>query len=108
MKKIIALIAIISLIVSCSPVRTTTSGLENTAFVELYGARKYNDTELKVVIDNNEPIYAKVNMNNKSMKPYRYKIPTGKHEIHIFLMEKEIYTETIFTSSQITKKITLP
>lgn len=108
MKKLVSIIMFIGLLISCSPVKTTTSGLDNVAFLELYSSEIKYKADVKVIIDNSKAFVAKVNKNNKSMSPKRYQIPTGTHQIHIYLNDKEIYNETIFTSSQITKKITLP
>lgn len=108
MKKSLVVLTAIILFIGCSPVKTTMSGLENVSYLELYGPHSKYKNNTTVVIDNSAPFTAIVNKNENNMNPKRYKIPVGKHDIRIYCNNIEILTETIFTSSQITKKIILP
>lgn len=109
MKKLVSFLFVVSLLWSCSPARSTVSGLENVAFVEIFGdAAKYNGP-VKVVIDQNVAFEASVNKKGSNkMKPFRYEIPTGKHVLHVYAGDVEVFTDTIFVSAQMTKKVTLP
>lgn len=109
MKKLLSFFFVVSLLWSCSPARTTVSGLENVAFVEIYGDFSKYDKEVRVMVDEQPAFTARVNKQGSNrMKPYRYEIPTGKHVLHIYSGNAEVLTETVFVSSQITKKLTLP
>lgn len=109
MKKLLSLFFVVSLLWSCSPARSTVSGLENVAFVEIYGDYARYDKVVGVVIDDQPAFTARVNKKGSNkMKPYRYEIPTGKHVLRVYAGNMEVVNETIFVSSQITKKITLP
>lgn len=94
--------------VGCSPVKSTLSGLENVSYLELYSTASKYKQNVTVTVDDKAPFSVLVNKSTDSMKPKRYEIPVGKHIVHVYLNNAEVLSETIFTSSQITKKITLP
>lgn len=109
MKKLFSILAVICLIWSCAPVKTTISGLENVAYLEIYGTKSNYPDMVQVVVDDSPVFSAEVNSKTSNkIRTKRYEIPTGKHEIIISYKNTEISRQTVFTSSQITKKITLP
>ncbi len=102
----LAVIGICVLFSNCTGVKSTSSGIKSEAYVVLIGNKStYNDVKLQ--IDDNEPIEAEVTKESKRPKGNLYAISTGKHVIRVFNGDELIYQKQIFVSSQETKKIIL-
>ncbi len=110
MKKIALILAAITTISfsACTGVKSTTSGMENTAYLAFISQGNNYKDDLKVTLDDQEPFTAETN------KPYTnrpkgtiYKIEPGRHKISISYHGEVIYRKEIFVSTQETKKINL-
>jgi hypothetical protein len=103
---ILAVLGICVLFSNCTGVKSTSSGLKSEAYVVLIGDKSsYGDVKLQV--DDNEPIDAEVTKESKRPKGKVYAISTGKHVIRVFNGDELIYQKQVFVSSQETKKIIL-
>lgn len=110
MKKLILIVTVFSLFLSgCTGVKSTSSGLENEAFLEFIGDPDNYKNGVDVVINDNPNFTANVYKDHKKRpKGIVYAIPTGKHLISISYENNVIYKKQIFVSAQETKKIMLP
>jgi hypothetical protein len=109
MKRILTLLVIITAITGCAGLKTTASGLENQSYIKLIGNSNQYWGGVSLVIDDNEPINAKVTKDNASYpKGTVYAISTGKHVVKVISKDKIIYQKQIFISNQETRKIILP
>jgi hypothetical protein len=110
MKKILlASIALLCLLSSCTGVRTLSKGLENEAFLEFVGSPgKYADG-ITVTVDENNTFTANVKKEHTDRpKGKVYAISTGQHNISVSYGNQVIYQKQIFVSAQETKQIILP
>ena len=108
MRKFILLLAVFSA-VGCTGVKTTTSGLENEAFLVFLGDPTNYKSGVEVNIDDNTPFSAEVQKNHSNRpKGKVYAISTGSHVVSVVHNGEMIYQKQIFISAQETKKIILP
>lgn len=108
MRKFIFLITVF-LTVGCTGVKTTTSGLENEAFLVLLGNPENYESGVEVSIDGGTSFSAEVQRNHADRpKGKVYAISTGQHQVSVTHNNKIIYQKRIFVSAQETKKIILP
>ncbi|MCX6258450.1 MAG: hypothetical protein NTW49_11230 [Bacteroidia bacterium] len=110
MKKIYILIAIgLIFLVSCTGVKTVTTGLENESFLEFIGTPSSYSGGVDVNVDDKNNFNAEVNEDHADRpKGNIYAISTGKHVITVSYNKKVIYKKQIFVSAQETKKVLLP
>jgi hypothetical protein len=108
MKKLM-FIAMVLLLSSCATgVKTTSSGLENDAFLEFVGTPNLYIGGISVTIDNSYTFTAKVKKDHADRpKGKVYAISTGKRDVSVSYEGRVIYQKTIFVSAQETKKIIL-
>lgn len=110
MKNILFVFAIaLTLLSSCTGVKTVSSGLENESFLEFVG--KPNDYlgGVDVNIDDAINFNAEVNKEHADRpKGKVYAISTGKHVVTVSKNNQVIFKKQIFVSAQETKKIVLP
>lgn len=108
MKKLLLLFSVI-LAVGCTGVKTTTSGLENEAFLVFLGTPENYDSGVEVNIDGKTTFSAEVQKkHNDRPKGKVYAISPGQHLVSVSHNNEIIYQKRIFVSTQETKKITLP
>lgn len=112
MKKIIYLLLtglVLISFISCTGVKTTTSGLENESFLVFEGNPSNYSGGVDVIIDDNINFKAEVT-GGKASRPKGnvYAISTGTHTISVSFNGTELYRKQIFVAAQETKKITLP
>ncbi|MFD0976282.1 hypothetical protein [Salinimicrobium gaetbulicola] len=108
MRKLI-LLFIVLLSVGCTGVKTTTSGLENEAFLVFLGNPENYDSGVEVSIDGKTSFSAEVQKNHADRpKGKVYAISTGQHLVSVAHNNEIIYQKRIFVSAQETKKIILP
>lgn len=110
MKKLILILSLLALSFSgCTGIKSTSSGLENEAFLEFIGDPDSYKNGVDVSIDDNSNFTANVNKDHKKRpKGTVYAIPTGKHILSVSYGNNVIYKKQIFVSAQETKKIMLP
>lgn len=108
MRKFIFLLAVFTA-VGCTGVKTTTSGLENEAFLVFLGNPQNYKSGVEVNIDENTSFSAEVQKNHSDRpKGKIYAISTGPHVVSVVHNSEIIYQKKIFISAQETKKIILP
>ncbi|MDR2586112.1 MAG: hypothetical protein LBC84_07850 [Prevotellaceae bacterium] len=108
MKRLFFAIAIgVLFLSSCGTTRSTSSGIENDAFLEIIGNPSNYSGGVDVVLDNQIAFKATVNKQSNT-KSKVYAIPTGTHIVTVFYRDREVYKSQIFISIQETKKINLP
>ena len=108
MRKLILLLAVFSA-VGCTGVKTTTSGLENEAFLVFLGDPASYKSGVEVNIDDNTSFSAEVQKNHSNRPRGKvYAISTGPHVVSVVHNGEMIYQKQIFVSAQETKKIILP
>lgn len=108
MRKFIFLLAVLTA-VGCTGVKTTTSGLENEAFLVFLGNPTNYKSGVEVNIDDNTSFSAEVQKNHSDRpKGKIYAISTGPHVVSVVHNGEMIYQKRIFVSAQETKKIILP
>ena len=108
MRKFILLLAVFWA-VGCTGVKTTTSGLENEAFLVFLGDPANYQSGVEVNIDDNTSFSAEVQKNHSNRPMGKvYAISTGPHVVSVVHNGEMIYQKQIFVSAQETKKIILP
>ncbi|MCX2838114.1 hypothetical protein OQ279_08095 [Salinimicrobium sp. MT39] len=108
MKKMILLFTVFTTL-GCTGVKTTTSGLENEAFLIFLGNPKNYESGVEVSIDDNTSFSAEVQKDHSDRpKGKVYAISTGSHNLSVLYNGEVIYQKKIFVSTQETKKIKLP
>lgn len=110
MKKLIPIFAIILIIAySCTGIRSTTRGMENESYIEVFGNTGKYSQGVTVQVDENKPFMAQVNKPHPDRpKGTVYAISPGKHVVSVTYKDIVIYKKQIFISSQETLKIDLP
>lgn len=112
MKKIhIALLLTFVMIIltSCTGIKSTTSGLENEAYLTFVGKPNNYSGGIRVSIDDNISFQAKVMKKNTNRpKGKMYAVSTGTHVISVFYGSREVYKKQVFLSAQETREIVLP
>jgi hypothetical protein len=110
MKNIIYTIAIgLIFFTGCTGLKTTSTGLENEAFLEFIGTPSNYIGGVDVNIDDKNTFKGEVNKDHADRpKGKVYAISTGNHLITVSYNSKVIFKKQIFVSSQETKKIMLP
>ena len=110
MKNIIYSIAICLLFLAgCTGLKTTSTGLENEAFIEIIGKPSDYKDGVDITLDDKNTFKGKVNKNHADRpKGEVYAISTGNHTITVSYDSKVLFKKQIFVSSQETKKIILP
>ena len=109
MKKTILFTILLSLLISCGVTKSSSSGIENQAFLVVVGTPSNYPNGVEVMLDDKTKFNSEVHKNRDKIKHLRlYGISTGKHKISILNNNKIIYEKIIFLSSQQTKKIILP
>ena len=94
---------------ACTGVKTTTSGLEDQAFLEFVGDTKKYNGKVEVIIGERQPFYAKVSKDSQTkQKGQVYAVPTGKHVVDVKFNGVQVYKKQVFVSAQETKRIMLP
>jgi hypothetical protein len=102
------MIFVISMI-SCTGIKTTTSGLENNSFLEFVGSPNQYKGGVTVTIDEKNTFIAEVKKANSALpKGTTYAINSGSHQIVVTFNNKKLYQKQIFVGTQETKKIELP
>lgn len=95
--------------VGCTGVKTTTSGMENEAFLVFVGNPQSYESGVEVSIDDSATFSAEVQKNHADRPQGKvYAISTGQHLVSVAHNNKIIYQKRIFVSAQETKKIILP
>lgn len=108
MRKLILFLAVFTA-VGCTGVKTTTSGLENEAFLVFLGNPQNYKSGVEVNIDDNTSFSAEVQKDHSDRpKGKIYAISTGPHVVSVVHNGEKIYQKKIFVSAQETKKIILP
>lgn len=108
MRKLILLFAMF-MAVGCTGVKTTTSGLENEAFLIFLGDPQNYDSGVEVTVDEKTSFSAEVQKKHTDRpKGKVYAISTGQHIVSVAHNNEIIYQKRIFVSAQETKKIILP
>lgn len=92
---------------SCTGVKSTTAGMESTAYLSFISPSNSYKDGLEVSLDNETNFSAKTHKSNKRPKGTIYKIAPGKHLISVSYHGDVVYRKTIFVSTQETKKIIL-
>jgi hypothetical protein len=110
MKKTLFTIAVgIIFLFSCTGLKTTSTGLENEAFLELIGTPVNYIGGVDINIDEKNTFKGEVNKDHADRpKGMIYAISTGNHSIEVSYHGRVIFKKQIFVSSQETKKIMLP
>jgi outer membrane lipopolysaccharide assembly protein LptE/RlpB len=109
MKNLIFFTVLTFLLTGCGITKSSSTGVENQAFILIVGTPSKYPEGVKVVIDDKTKFNSEVHKNRDKVKHLRlYGISTGKHKISILKNNKTIYEKLIFLSSQQTKKIILP
>lgn len=110
MKRIIYTIAIgLIFLTGCTGLKTTSTGLENEAFLEFIATPGNYTGGVDVNLDGKNTFIAQVNKDHADRpKGKVYAISTGNHSITVSYKSKVIFKKQIFVSSQETKKIMLP
>lgn len=110
MKKIFHVTALgILLLGGCTGVKTSSSGLENEAFLEFVGKPSSYTNGVDVNIDDKTTFKAEVNKDHADRpKGNVYAIATGTHVVTVSYNKNVIFKKQIFVSAQETKKIILP
>ncbi len=110
MKKSLFAIAIgLMVLIGCTGVKTTSTGLENEAFIELIGNPNTYAGGVIVNIDDKITFNAEVNKDHADRpKGKVYAISTGTHTITVSYNNSVIFKKQVFVSAQETKKIVLP
>jgi len=109
MKKIIIIIASLFLVNSCEITKTSSSGIENQAFLLIVGTTSNYPNGVEVTLDDKTKFIGEVQKDYMRVKDVRlYGISTGRHDVSIMHNNQLLYKKTIFVTSQQTKKIILP
>lgn len=110
MKKIIYLFLVsLVLTIGCTGVKSTSSGIENEAYLNFVGVPSNYSEGVIVNIDDKSTFNAEVNKDfSDRPKGKVYAISNGTHIITVSYKNQVIYKQQIFISAQETKKITLP
>jgi hypothetical protein len=110
MKKLLyVLAASAALLVSCTGVKSTATGLENESFLEFIGTPSNYNGGVKVNIDDKTTFTAEVNKDHADRpKGKVYAISTGTHVVTVSYNNSVIFKKQIFVSAQETKKVILP
>ena len=94
---------------SCTGLKTSSTGLENEAFIEFIGTLSNYRGGVDVNLDDINTFKGEVNKDHADRpKGNIYAISTGNHSITVSYNSKVIFKKQIFVSSQETKKIMLP
>jgi hypothetical protein len=94
---------------ACTGVKTSSSGMENEAFLEFIGTPSDYNGGVDVNIDDISTFKAEVNKDHADRpKGNVYAIKTGTHILTVSYNDKVLFKKQIFVSSQETKKIILP
>ena len=109
MKRIVIhiLTLVIIFFTSCTGLKTTTTGLNNEAFIEIIGKPSQFSGGVDVKIDDKLNFKAQVKKDKDIAKGSVYAISTGNHTIVISYNGNMIFRKQIFVSSQETRKIIL-
>jgi hypothetical protein len=108
MKKLMFIAAVLLLSSCATGVKTTSSGLENEAFLEFVGTPNLYHEGISVTIDNSYTFTAEVKRDHADRpKGKVYAISTGKHDVSVSHDGRVIYQKTIFVSARETRKIVL-
>lgn len=111
MKKLLAIIAVLALLVSCKanyPV-AQQSGKEDMAFLLFVSGNEYAGQEVQVSLDDAQPFTAKVVKQKKSLrKGTQYAVATGTRNLKVTCEGKVLYQKKVFLSTQEVKQIILP
>jgi hypothetical protein len=109
MKKMIKALAIAFIfLMSCTGIKTSSSGLENESFLEIIGTPDSYSGGVDVNIDDKTNFKADVNKDHADRpKGKVYAISTGTHVVTVTHNGQVIYKKQIFISAQETKKIVL-
>lgn len=108
MRKFLLLCGVL-LAIGCTGVKSTTSGLENEAFLVFLGDPENYDAGVEVTIDEETSFSAQVQKKHSDRpKGKVYAISTGQHLVSVLHNNEVIYQKRIFVSTQETKKIILP
>jgi len=95
--------------VSCTGLKTSSTGLENQAFLEFIGKPSKYASGITVNVDKEITFKAKVKKDHVTRpKGKAYAISTGVHTISVIYHNNMIYKKRIFISAQETKRIILP
>jgi hypothetical protein len=110
MKKIIfSICTVVMFVTSCTGVKSTSTGLENEAFLEFIGTPRKYKGGVDIKLDDKISFKGLVNKDHADRpKGKVYAISTGTHSITVSYNTKVIFKKQIFVSSQETKKIILP
>ena len=110
MKKSLFAIAIgLMVLTGCTGVKTTSTGIENEAFIELIGNPNTYVGGVIVNIDDKITFNAEVNKAHADRpKGKVYAISTGIHTITVSYNNSVIFKKQVFVSAQETKRIVLP
>lgn len=109
MKKIIFIILSLIFATSCGITKTSSSGIENQAFLLIVGTTSNYPNGVEVILDDKTRFIGEVQKDYMRVKDVRlYGISTGRHDVSIMHNNKVLYNKVIFVTSQQTKKIILP
>lgn len=110
MKKILLVFAMgMLLFAGCRGLKTSSSGMENEAFLEFLGDPGYYKGGVVVTIDDKTTFTAEVFKDKRTRtKGQVYAISTGTHTVSVAYNGKILVKKQIFVSAQESKKITLP
>lgn len=110
MRKILHVAALgLLLLGGCTGVKTSSSCLENEAFLEFIGNPSSYKDGVDVNVDDKSTFKAVVNKDHADRpKGNVYAIATGTHVVTVSFNKNVIFKKQIFVSAQETKKIILP
>jgi hypothetical protein len=109
MKKIIFITLSLIFATSCEITKTSSSGIENQAFLLIVGTTSNYPNGVEVILDEKTRFIGEVQKDYMRVKDVRlYGISTGRHDVSIMHNNQVLYKKTIFVTSQQTKKIILP
>jgi len=109
MKKLIPIFAVVLILVSsCTGLKSTTRGIENESYIEIYGDLSKYDKGVLVQVDESTPFVAQVTKPHPDRpKGITYAISPGKHIVSVSFNNVVVYKKQVFLSSQETLKIDL-
>ena len=95
--------------IACESARTTASGMETVAYLQISGDTGRYDT-VTVILDGKDSFEAEVNdIQQRAVKnEYSYKIAVGAHDIEVLSGGNVILKKKIFTSANQVKIVEVP
>jgi len=110
MKHIIFLVVVgLTVLSSCTGVKTVSKGLENQAFLEFVSSSNNYSGGVQVGVSDQTTFTAEVHKPHaKRPKGVAYAISSGTHVVTVTHNGQTLYSKKIFVGAQETKQISLP